>query len=359
MGVNLKGIKPVKVSTDLSSYSTLIYGEPKIGKTTFVHDLYGDRVLMLMTEKRYKTLGGAHVQYIGNWTEFTTALVQLRDPAVKEMYDVVAIDTIDNLFGFYESYVASKYNEKMIGENSNIYGKDWTEMRKGWKDNLLKIERAGYVPVFVSHAVQQTVQIPKSAVVESEASELTSYQEVQGKKDNKTYLEFQKFVPSLRDKDMAPINKMVDNILFLSTTSDEQGNEHRVIYTRGNLQWLAGSTFKDIKPMMPLDANEYRNAMNEAIARIDKSSLTDERQADIDVQPDVLDYNALMSELKTLGVAINKAGHKDRVVSLSDEIFGLGVKMTDAQPRQVELVAAAVEQLKALAKELGVEYGKK
>lgn len=44
MAVSLLEIEPIKVSKDLSSYSMLVYGEPKIGKTTFVHDLYGKRV---------------------------------------------------------------------------------------------------------------------------------------------------------------------------------------------------------------------------------------------------------------------------------------------------------------------------
>lgn len=35
MAINLLNIQPHKVSRDLSGYITLIYGPPKIGKTTF------------------------------------------------------------------------------------------------------------------------------------------------------------------------------------------------------------------------------------------------------------------------------------------------------------------------------------
>lgn len=35
MGFNLLDIQPHKVSRDLSGYITLIYGPPKIGKSTF------------------------------------------------------------------------------------------------------------------------------------------------------------------------------------------------------------------------------------------------------------------------------------------------------------------------------------
>ena len=356
MAVSLLEIEPIKVSKDLSSYSMLVYGEPKIGKTTFVHDLYGKRVLHLMTEKRYKTLAGAYVRYISNWTEFTKTLAELRQPKVKEMFDVVSIDTVDNLFKFYKAYVAAKWKENSIGERTDIWGKDWRELDDGWQDALSKIERAGYVPVFVSHAQQTVTQIPKSGLLESDAADLTSYNEVQSKKDGMTYLEFEKTVPGLKEKQMAPINKMVDNILFLSQTADERGTEHRVIHTRGTLQWMAGSTFDGIKPVIELSADAYRKAISDSIDLLDEEQLTDVRQADTDVVTEALNYDEIMAAVKKVGAALSKAGHKDRVVAIGDEVFGLDNKITDATPAQVELLAIANEKLKELATQLGVSY---
>lgn len=361
MAVDLLSIEPVKVSTDVSSYSMLVYGPPKIGKTTFIHDLYGDRVLHIMTEKRFKTLKGAQVQYIKNWNDYIKVTTQLRNPKIFERYDVVSIDTIENLYGFLEKYVAAKYKEGSVGERNDLWGADWNDLKTMWKDGLLKIEQAGFTPVFVSHSTTTVTQIPKSGIIDADAAELTSYSEVQSKKDGQTYLEFEKFVPDMKDKVMGPINKMVDNILFLTNTADTTGKERRVIQTRETLQWLAGSTFEGIKPTIPLDASAYTQAIKDAINLIDDSDLTDERQADTDVDADEekLDYNDLMNDIKKIGVAINKSGNKERVTELSDEIFGLGNKMTDASTQQVELMSIAVDRLKELASELGVEYDKK
>ena len=41
MAINLLNLEPIKASTDLASYTSFIYGVPKIGKTSFVHKLYG------------------------------------------------------------------------------------------------------------------------------------------------------------------------------------------------------------------------------------------------------------------------------------------------------------------------------
>src|SRR5699024_12287101 len=95
MAINLANLEPVKASTDLSSYTSFIYGIPKIGKTTFVHNLYGDRDLFVATEKRHKVLVGAHVQYVYSLIEYLKILTQLRNPKMKERYDVICIDILE------------------------------------------------------------------------------------------------------------------------------------------------------------------------------------------------------------------------------------------------------------------------
>ena len=115
MAIDLKNLTPNKVSNNLDSYSAFIYGEPKTGKTTFVHDLYGDKVLHLMTEKRYKALDGAYVQYISSWSEYLQVMRQLKkDKELQEKFSVVSVDTVENLYDYLEKYVAGKYGEQSV-----------------------------------------------------------------------------------------------------------------------------------------------------------------------------------------------------------------------------------------------------
>lgn len=350
--IDILGIEPVKVSTDLASYSTFIYGPAKIGKSTLVHELYGDRVLHVMTEKRYKTLSGAHVAYVSKWSEFLEVMGQLRKPQVKERYDVISIDTVDNLADYAEKYIASKWEEESIGERTDTWGGDWRELKQTWKDGLSMIEKNGFTAVFVSHSIQETTKIPVEDITEGDVNSLSDYSKVTEKGVN--YLEFLRYKPDLSDRYMNPINKMVDNILFLTNASDSSGNEKRVIRTRESLQWIAGSTFEGIQPVIDLNAKDYEDAVSEAIQGYGKENLTEERQANFDVKTEELDFDALMEEAKDFATKFYNVDKLDLLNAEVESIFGVGNKLTEATPKQVELLAVAVDRFKEIADKEGI-----
>lgn len=59
MAINLLNIEPHKISRDLSGYITLLYGPPKIGKTTF--GIQMPKHLLLAFERGYNALPGAMI----------------------------------------------------------------------------------------------------------------------------------------------------------------------------------------------------------------------------------------------------------------------------------------------------------
>lgn len=341
MAINLLNIEPIKASTDISSYTAFIYGIPKIGKTTFIHNLYGKKVLFIATEKRHKVLVGAHVQYISSWVEFLQILAQLRNPKLKELYDVVAIDTVENLYRMLEKYLLAKYNTTDFGQVE--WGKDWIDLKKDWSDNLQMIEKLGYTPVFVSHAIQKTEKIPAAGMLRENVNETMNL--TKDKKSGEEFYEFTKYVPDLKDKVMAPINKMVDNILFMTLTADEHLQEHRVIHLRETLQWQAGSTFAGIAPVIPLDADAYKKAINDAIDLLDPEHLKSEKES-VGLDAEVLDFDTLMAEARNLALQFHQQGRMNEVSRIVDETFGPGHKLTEAQKTQVDPLFMAVEKLK-------------
>lgn len=341
MAIDLLNLEPVKASTDLSSYTSFIYGVPKSGKTTFVHDLYKDRVLFIATERRHKVLVGANVQYISSWMEYLTILSQLRNPQLKEKFDVICIDTVENLYRMLENYVLAKYGKTEFGQVP--WGKDYIDVKNFWVDNLQMIEKLGYSPCFISHATQKTEQIPVSAILKEDVNDTMTL--VEGKEGEESYYEFLKYVPDLKDKVMAPINKMVDNILFLNLTTNEKMEERRVIFLRDTLQWQAGSTFKDIRPVIELSAEAYKEAIEEAISKLDPSMTTEER-AEIGVKEDDVDFDELMAEAKEIAVKFHGLNRMNEVERIVDEVFGPGKKLTEATKEQVQLLFVAVQRMK-------------
>lgn len=348
MAINLLNLEPVKASTDLSSYASFIYGIPKIGKTTFVHDLYGDDVLFIATEKRHKVLTGAYVQYISSWVEYTTIMGQLRNPKLKDRFKVVVIDTVENLYEMLEKYILAKYNKTEFGQVD--WGKDWTDLKKSWKDGITMPERLGYTPCFVSHATQITAKIPVSGILESKVdSEIMTLKE--DKKSNEKYYEYTRYVPDLKDKVMAPINKMVDNILFMTNTIDTNGEEQRVIHLRDSLQWQAGSTFTGIDPVIPLDAKAYNDAVERALGLIDPSQTKSERET-LSIDKPKYDFDKVMKKAKSLGVKFHKAGQMNALNRIVDEVFGAGQKLTEATKDQIEPLVVAVARMEEAYKEI-------
>jgi len=93
MAIDLLKIQPHKVSRDLSGYITYVYGVAKCGKTTFA--ARASKCLILATEKGYSALDGVMAQDINTWSDIRSVLRELRKPEVKEMFSVIAVDTVD------------------------------------------------------------------------------------------------------------------------------------------------------------------------------------------------------------------------------------------------------------------------
>lgn len=357
LDTNIFDLKPNKVPTTPEEYSTFIYGPPKIGKTTLAYDMFGQKGLFLATEDRHKALPGAMVMRISSWVDYLMVMGQLSQPKAKEMYDVVIIDTVENLYSMLEKYVAAKWKEKTIGERTDIWGKDWTDLKNMWKDGLQMIPNSGFVPCFIAHATQNTVQIPASGVLQSDLDGATVERKtVKDKKTDKELdvYEFTKYQPDLKDKVMGPVNKMVDNILFVNTTFDAStSQEQRVIYLRDTLQWQAGSTFANIEPIIPLSAQAYRDAVSEAVGKVDKKQTTTKTTRK-EVKKEI-NFNDLMDEVKKYGMAFHKAGQMPALNHISETVFGLGNKITEATEAQAELLQDALNQIKIKAKELKIE----
>ena len=149
----LLNLQPTQVSSSPESYNFLLYGESKIGKTTFVNDLFGDRVLNIMTEKRWGGVEGAKIVYASNYADIKNLLRVLKDKELQEAYDAVSFDTIDNLYLYVDKYVADQYNEASVGTGGadNLFGRDWRQRDAVWVNLLKEIESLPYTTVFVSH----------------------------------------------------------------------------------------------------------------------------------------------------------------------------------------------------------------
>lgn len=348
---SLKNIKPVQISKNVNDYSMLIYGPAKVGKTTLVHDLYGDKVLFLATEDRHKALAGAHVQPIASWADYEAVLSALADEDLKARYDVIAIDTVENLYDMCEKSILKKYRVKDLSDVA--WGKAHGDLKKTWKTKVNMISKIGYQPCFVAHSIEKTVRIPQSQMlptaVDSRAMELKK-----GEDGEEDFYEFNKFAPDLRDKILSPINKNVDNIVFINNGVDANGHEKRVLYLRGSLYFEAGNTFKNVVNHTELSAEAYKEAIQNAIDEYPEYLQAEKAfSKDKQFMKDDGDWNFDKLKEQTVEVAseLNKLGKIADVHSVTEDVFGSGISIQrDVTPDQAELLEVVLLKLKVKLK---------
>ena len=348
---SLKKLKPVQISKNVNDYSALVYGPPKVGKTSFVYDLYKDKVLFLATEDRHKALAGAKVQPIASWADYENVLVALEDEDLKEEFDVICVDTIENLYDMCEKAILKKYRVKNLSDVA--WGKAHGDLKNTWKIGINMISKIGYQPCFIAHSIEKTVRIPKSQMLPSKVDE-RAMELKKGEDGEEDFYEFNRFSPDLRDKILAPLNKNVDNILFINNGVDTSGHEQRAIYLRGSLFFEAGNTFRNVADHCELSAEAYRKALQDAIDEYPEYLQAEESFSKDKVfmrEDGDYDFDALKEKVSNVANELNKLGKINEVHAVTADVFGTGISIQrDVTPDQAELLEVVYIKLKVRLK---------
>lgn len=332
---DFENVEPQKVSKDISSYTFMLYAPPKFGKTTFCYQLFGNKAYFARTEKGTKVLAGLHGGDVSSWSDMILMKSKLQQYKLKHgklPYDVIVIDTVDNLWNFLETYVCNKYGVAPtdINKANGGYGKGYKEMSYEWFTVFKELEDMGITLCFISHAKKKMEKLV-----------------IDGKEQ-----EFEKFVPSVQDRGMEIITKMVDSILFAYLTVNEQGQQVQALYTRETLQFQAGSRFsKYMNPVLPYTPQAYKEALVSSVEKIETefgAGFMKEEKESNGIAETKHDYEALMNEVKTIGVQLHQEGRLHEINPIAEKYFGEGVKITSATPQQIESLVLALAEIKQL-----------
>lgn len=322
--MDLTSVVPQKVSKDLSTYTSFLYGPPKAGKTTFYFELFGRKAIFARTEKGSKAIPGLMGQDISSWSDFMKFKQQLKRPEVKKLFDVVVLDTYDNLCIYLERYIKNKYGVDNLKEANGGWGAGHKEFSETLFMALNDIESYGYTIHFISHATTKKEQLPG------------------------TEEEYDKYIPSAAKRGMEIATKMVDNILFAYLTVDKETKEEkRVLYTRETIYFQAGTRFKNLTSPLPMSAKAYKDAVTESIEAYGEENLKDEVEKNY-VEGESLDFDSLMKEATNIAVKLHKEGRIKEVTEIVEKYLGVGHLLKEATPKQVETVSIVVEELRLL-----------
>ena len=341
---DLINVEPVKVSKDARSASLMILGESKVGKSTFINELYGEKVLFIATEFRHNFLAGAKVINIKSYAEYLKIMKLIRDPKIQEQYDAVVVDTFTRLQEWIEAYTLSRLNIEDLGDLG--YGKGHSEFKKEMNKAIELIETSGLVPHFIVHTKTVVKQIPKDEISEEDVTDNMTLSK--NKKTGKQVYEFNKEIADLKPSVFNSLNRVCDNILFFDIVLNDNGKEERRICYRDSLYHIAGSSLKHIPEHTELSAKAYLEAFKKAVEDEGKENSTDKPKVKPTETDTKKEFDELMFELNKIGKELQDNGKGKERNAVVEKVLGHGKKAKDLDESQVEVLSVLVNELKEL-----------
>jgi hypothetical protein len=227
------------VKTSLADLTVLLYGPPKIGKTTMAAG--ADHALFLATEPGLNHLE-AYQMPINSWEEMLDACADI--VTTEHDFRTIIIDTIDNAYSLCADYICRQWKLKHISdmENNKGYSLACAEFTRV----LNKLALLPYGLYLISHAKQIDVKTRTA--------------------------KYPKWVPSLSGKPREAVLSLVDMILYADIEEEvdpETGNpvERRVLRTKPTNSYEAGDRTGRLPDTLPLDYEAFAHAFEES-ARI-------------------------------------------------------------------------------------------
>lgn len=119
MYINLNDLTPNKVSVNLNQYSMIWMGDTGVGKTTtmmkFLKELAPEKEpFFLEFEDRYQNIPGIMAVKIDTMSDFKSVIGQLRNPAFREKFSCIIVDTLDKYEEFCERYVLENRDAEIL-----------------------------------------------------------------------------------------------------------------------------------------------------------------------------------------------------------------------------------------------------
>lgn len=326
MIIDLKNLKPTVVSRDLKGKYVLLYGAPKVGKTTFATMF--PKNLLLAFEPGFNALNNQMVQPVSKWTEFKQIIRQLDDNDVKEMFSTITIDTCDIAWTLCEKFICQQNPlsdgsiPKTLGDLP--YGRGYDLCKKEYDECFRQIAMMGYGMVFISHEQAKTLKNEKGQ-------------------------EYQKFMPTLPDRPRLIVNRMVDIIGYIRNIQVDEDKFKRFMFMRDCPIYEAGSRFKYMPDKIELS---YENLVNAVHNAIDKEVAENGGTVTNEFKPvyereSSRPYSEAIAEARQLWEKIAISDENLALLNAKIEtIFGRRIKLSETSPNQLDLLELMINEMK-------------
>lgn len=310
MRADLLQLEVNKVSEKLSDYTMMITAQSGFGKTPFLAELFGERALFLAFEDSTKGIAGIHSVSIDSYETLVFYVNQLENPAVKEKFDVIIIETLFLMDYMCEQAVCDAYGKDLIGDCLG-YNKGYKVLDKKFLTLLKRIQNMGYGIVYVSHPTEKKIKFNGQ--------------------------EYIKYEPKVSDRIATYLLPEIDIKLFC--TFDENGN--KVIYSQGTPFFDARCRVGNMEAVIPFDAETLKVEFAKGIQRKYAQGQTVLEN----VKEESIEENIeqVMAEIMSLGEQLNAKNLGLQANSIVNRELG-----TDNDGNQRTLQNVTLEMLPAL-----------
>lgn len=207
-------MEPSRPEIDLSKMFALIYGEPKIGKSTLA-STFPD-ALFIATEEGLRFLEVMKIS-CPTWIQFREIVKALKEEEkYKTRYKTIVIDTVDLLYQACENHVCEA--KGISHPSDDDWGRGWAMVREEFHKGMRYLAAEGYGVVFISHtrSIERNVRGQKVPTI----------------------------VPSFSNQARKVIMPLVDFVFYLSMDIDNPESNIRRVYSQNTLQFECGTRQK-------------------------------------------------------------------------------------------------------------------
>jgi AAA domain-containing protein len=223
--------------TSLADLTVLVYGQTKIGKSTWCSSAEG--ALFLATEPGLNHLEVFQIP-IASWEQLLAAGKEIAEG--KHAFKTVVIDTIDNAFRMCAEFVCAK--NKIEHESDLGYGKGYALISNEFFRVLNKLALLPYGLFLISHSTEKEFDTRTGKIT--------------------------RIVPTLPDKARKIVLGMADMVLFCDvepiTGPDGKPSVRRVVRTKPSPHYEAGDRTGRLPDVMDLDFKKFTDAFASATA---------------------------------------------------------------------------------------------
>ena len=157
----------------LASLKMMLYGPPKVGKSTFASELANDETLFLDTEGGLQAIDAFKLR-VSDWPQFVHAIEELRK---SERFKIIVVDTVDTLARMCTDHVLTGLSGGARGAvyvhaSDFEYGKGWDAIAEEFRVRIGQLAGLGRGVIFISHTKEAKVTLPNGLEVDKLAPDV-------------------------------------------------------------------------------------------------------------------------------------------------------------------------------------------